>query len=805
MLKAEFKYLMKNKLMLVVLFVILFIPSIYAGTFLASMWDPYGQLDKLPVAVVNQDRSATMNGKTLKLGQQLSDNLTEQQALKFTAVSAKKADDGLKSGKYYAIYTIPADFSKNATTILTDSPHAMQLKLETSSGHNLMAGKMASGAATTMQTKLNGQVASTYAKVLVSAVTKLEGGMTQAADGSQQLASGSQKLRTGANTLDTNMQKLANGSLELKKGGQTLSTGIGNYVAAVSDVKTGTNQLATGLNTVNTKLPALGNGLTQLQTGSGKLAQGLQTSTNGLTQLQAGAQNLNTGLQQYQNSTATLATKSTAFAQQLDQFATQLNTAMSDSSQQAQLQQLATLIKATQTALQNVSASQTATATAVNSAIAAEAKSLNLTTEQTQALQQTTSATMTASADKQSAALAPLLTQLQQALTQLSSPTAAQGSQQLTGVLTQLTGAANQLASANTQLATAGGKLTSGSQQIANGIDSALAGNQQLTQGANTLNQGISSALPQVTTLTDGIAKLSDGANTLNQGVSTLNSKSVQLENGADTLTNGLDTAASGTSQLASGTTTLNNGVTTLNNGTTQLSTKLGSATAQLPKLNYDKKQSKAFASPVDLKQTDKDKVPNNGTSMAPYMLGVSLYVGAMIVNLMFDAYTPRKRPTNGISWWASKAAIMDGFAVLAATIAFFVLTGLNHLAPINMFQTWIMLVLASVAFMSLVTWLNLLLGRAGSFIAMILLVVQLGGAAGTFPIELSNGFFEAIHSFLPMSYVVSGLRETVMIGGSAGSSMLILIGIIVVFSLFNILHYARLKARMTDMDFEEA
>lgn len=99
MLKAELKYLRKNKFLLAALIVIALIPSIYAVTFLKSMWNPYGKTGELPVAVVNHDRSATMNGKKLTLGADLATNLKHNDNLDFRVVSAKKA----KGGHYHRL------------------------------------------------------------------------------------------------------------------------------------------------------------------------------------------------------------------------------------------------------------------------------------------------------------------------------------------------------------------------------------------------------------------------------------------------------------------------------------------------------------------------------------------------------------------------------------------------------------------------------------------------------------------------------------------------------------------------------
>ena len=78
MIKNEWKSLLRNKLMLIVVIAIIVIPIIYAGLFLKSMWDPYGNVDSLPVAVVNEDKPVEYNGKTLSIGKDMTDELKTQ-------------------------------------------------------------------------------------------------------------------------------------------------------------------------------------------------------------------------------------------------------------------------------------------------------------------------------------------------------------------------------------------------------------------------------------------------------------------------------------------------------------------------------------------------------------------------------------------------------------------------------------------------------------------------------------------------------------------------------------------------------
>ena len=111
MIKQEWAYLRKNKILLLVFLAIIAIPTIYTTLFLGSMWDPYGKVDHLPVAIVNEDKPVTYNDETLEVGKEMVDSLKDNDSLDFHFVSSKEAKDGLKNGTYYMVITIPEDFS----------------------------------------------------------------------------------------------------------------------------------------------------------------------------------------------------------------------------------------------------------------------------------------------------------------------------------------------------------------------------------------------------------------------------------------------------------------------------------------------------------------------------------------------------------------------------------------------------------------------------------------------------------------------------------------------------------------------
>ena len=91
----------------VVLAVVLLIPFMYSFFYLKAYWDPYGHMDDIPVAIVNEDKMVDGQNK----GKDLVDSLKKKNTLDISVVNKNKADSGLKNKDYYAVITIPSDFT----------------------------------------------------------------------------------------------------------------------------------------------------------------------------------------------------------------------------------------------------------------------------------------------------------------------------------------------------------------------------------------------------------------------------------------------------------------------------------------------------------------------------------------------------------------------------------------------------------------------------------------------------------------------------------------------------------------------
>ncbi|WDT66654.1 YhgE/Pip family protein [Companilactobacillus crustorum] len=142
MFKAEWNFLLKNKKILIVLLVIALIPAIYCYIYLSAMWNTYGMVNNIPVAIVNNDRSANFNNKKITIGKNLTDNLKKKNTFDFKEMSYQKAERELQNGKTYMIINIPKDFSKNASTLLSKTPRKMEINYRINSGQNFIVSKI---------------------------------------------------------------------------------------------------------------------------------------------------------------------------------------------------------------------------------------------------------------------------------------------------------------------------------------------------------------------------------------------------------------------------------------------------------------------------------------------------------------------------------------------------------------------------------------------------------------------------------------------------------------------------------------
>lgn len=295
MLKSELKSLWKNKLLLIVVVAIILIPSIYAGLFLSSMWDPYGDLEYLPVAVVNKDEPVEYNGKELAVGESLAENLEENDSMAFNLVDEDVAMKGLKNGTYYMVITIPENFSKNATTVMDDDPEQMKLEYTTNPGKNYISMKLSESAMKTIQSNITEEVTRTYAENVFDSLTDVEDGFNDAVDGTQEMLDGEDQLTDGNDLITENLLVLADGAQTLRNGTKTLSSGANTLNNSMGQLTSGAGELASGISQYTGGVGQLADGVNTLKNGTATLAGNVPTLTKGVSDLKNGSDQLAAG------------------------------------------------------------------------------------------------------------------------------------------------------------------------------------------------------------------------------------------------------------------------------------------------------------------------------------------------------------------------------------------------------------------------------------------------------------------------------------------------------------------------------
>ena len=298
----------------------------------------------------------------------------------------------------------------------------------------------------------------------------------------------------------------------------------------------------------------------------------------------------------------------------------------------------------------------------------------------------------------------------------------------------------------------------------------------------------------QIPALTDGISRLQqgtqdlkDGTAQLAEGTGELTRNSPALNEGAAALTDGAGQIQDGARQLADGSGELADGIQQLQEGADTLQSSLADGAQQIRDTNTGDAVTDMFAAPVDTRETQLTQVPNNGHGMAPYMMSVALWVGCIAFSLMYPLTEYYGKLKSGTAWWLSKASVLYAIAVLQALVMVAALHAFNGFDPARMGQTLLVACVASVTFMSVMYFFTNLMGKVGSFLMLVFMVVQLAGSVGTYPLELSGSFVPYLHDWVPFTYSVTAFRRAICGGQDIGGCLAYLAVWLAVFTLLTI------------------
>jgi putative membrane protein len=482
--------------------------------------------------------------------------------------------------------------------------------------------------------------------------------------------------------------------------------------------ETAASQLLAGYNTIHTQIGQAAAGAAQLQTG-------LTSAATGVTKLQIGATQLNTAQKQLSAG----ATKLAAGTTQASQGATSLAAGASklDSGLGTLQRKTATLPKQTKTL-----------ATGADQVADGNEK--------------------IATAGRQAATASNTLVK---DLSTLDSGLAARlkargfSQHQINEVLTETAKLRGPVVRANT-------KVQSTSKQL-----------NQLATGARKVSNGAAALSKATPALTSGISTAANGAQQLDSGAGQLKTGLTSLQTGAQQLATGEKQAVVGQGQLLTGVNSLATGVTKLKTGATQLNTGLANGLKQIPNPSADQRKAVAetLGAPVTLQNVSQATADSYGAGLAPFFLSLACWIGAYVLFLLVRPLSPRalaalQSPFRvALGGWLPPAL----FGAIQATLVFTAVTlGLG----IHAMHPWLTvgyLILTSFTFVAILQALSAWFGAVGKFLGLVLMVVQLVSAGGTFPWQTIPAPLYFFHHALPMSYAIDGVRH-LMYGGPGTS-----------------------------------
>ena len=268
---THFRKLLRGVLPPLALIAITLLPLLFGGLFVWSYWDPLGNLNKIPVALVNSDEGAQgPDGKEVRAGDQVAAELLKVEPMNFVEVSAQDAIEGIGNGTYYLGVEIPKNFSEAAVSVNTDDPHPAKINVTLNNTNGFIPTMLGNQVTRVMTSVISGTVGEQISRQMFMGFNTIGDGMDQAGEGADKLHDGTTQARDG--------------SQRLNDGANQLNDGVQEALQKVPDLVDGATQLDEGAHELNSGAQRLNDGLGQASTGADELADGLGRLRDGVNQ-----------------------------------------------------------------------------------------------------------------------------------------------------------------------------------------------------------------------------------------------------------------------------------------------------------------------------------------------------------------------------------------------------------------------------------------------------------------------------------------------------------------------------------------
>ena len=635
------------------------LPSLYAWFNIKASWDPYGQqaTSQIKIGVINNDKGTEFNGKLINIGDQVVDQLKENDLMGWQFVDEAEGEKALEEGTFYATITIPDNLSQDITSLVTSDVKKGQMIYRVNEKINAIAPKLTSKGATGVQENINQTIVETVSGILFEAGKGL-----------------------GLEIQETVLPQLSHVYDQLEE----LISKFGDMNSLVQTAHNGGIQLKDLIASIQTDLPLIETTITSAKTTITSLESFMDTSKSALSDFMPTLKNDLLLIQ--------------TIADELNTYVSQIEEAILSGSDKAPelIENLITKVESTQSLVQSF-------VKVLESFNKFPAGRFDELISQLQGVNGE-------------------LDKAKDFLQQLHDTTVNGGEPNLT-VLNNI----------KTLLSS----VSSTASAIYNRFDSAI-----VPSLNNVIDQAYSTATNVLQVLKEAEAKLPDVASLLNTAYE-----------GAD---KGIDA------------------IEYINSKLPEAENKVREVTAKLGDINESQslqevltllqeavtERQNFMSSPVDLVEETIFPMHNYGTAMTPFYSVLAQWVGMTLLISMLSVHAKGEyRPSEE---YFGKFLL---FATIALVQGLIIALGDLYLLNIYCVNPGLFIVgilFTSITFTFIVYSLVSVFGNVGKVVSIILLVLQVAGSGGTFPIQLTPKFFQIINPFLPFTYAISFARESI-------------------------------------------
>lgn len=683
---------MKNRLITIIVVALMIFPSLYAWFNIEAFWDPYGNTKNLSVAIVNQDKDYEFKNQKLNFGNDIVKNLKENRSLDWNFVNSKTAVEGLNTGRYYAILTIPKDFTKSLMSVTQVDVRKARIIYTTNEKTNAIAEKITDQGANKLQAKISNHLIQVISKTSLGAM----GGISNMTD----------DITPKLTEMKKSLQRLDAQLVNSKKLAENNKNMIGDLDKSLASSKASLDTIKRTMNSAKKINDDIGSMATDATSGIQNSSASLKSALRDVSRILESSVNL----------------------------AQSLNSIGDKGAQQAVI------------SIGNIKDKIDQAAIRVNN-ISQVLNDINVVNSNV----------------------------LNNAVTRLNNEyrSLTDASSRLAGIIDQVNSTSSLTYSQVQDIVNIVADSNKGINDIISDFDDLV------TRPLSRVNGNVSTITGDIRSMVDSTGQLYPSVNNFINTASTLNgrvgSSITILESSIDILRGQVSDSIKMIDEIQN-----NKDLKAFNN---------------VIKSNI-LERADFIKNPVEIKEEKLYKMANYGSSMAPFYSVLAAWVGVIILSTILS--TEPSKQYRSIDRYLGRLSF---FLILSLIQSIIISTGDLLLLGVTAKEPVLfilILMLCSIAFCILIFTLVSCFKTLGKGIAMFLLVIQIGGSGGTFPVQMTPTFFRTINSVIPFTYGINACREA--IGGVYMQNLLGDIGALLLFAIIPLIFGIMFKEDINDL-----